>query len=76
MSRSAAILALVGDKLSLVLPTIAILLAALITRALFAKDPLSHIPQVGRELGSNEKRRQAFLANARALYRDGYLKVS
>ncbi|KAK0639491.1 cytochrome P450 [Cercophora newfieldiana] len=74
MSRSTALVDLFSNKLSVVLPTIAVLLGALFVRALFAADPLSHIPEVGRELGSNEKRRQAFLANAKALYRDGYQK--
>jgi len=78
-SRSGAVLNhFSDDKVSLVLPTvIVLLLAGLIARTLFgAADPLSHIPLVGQELGSNEKRRQAFLANAKGIYQDGYRKVS
>jgi len=74
MSRGAEILNLFSDKLSLVLPTLAVLLVALAARVFFVADPLSRIPHVGRELGSNEKRRQAFLGNAKAMYRDGYQK--
>ncbi|KAK4445433.1 putative cytochrome P450 E-class, group IV [Podospora aff. communis PSN243] len=74
MSRITAIQSLFEDKMSLVLPTIAILVAALILRPYFTANPLSHIAQVGEELGSNEKRRQAFLAGAKALYREGYHK--
>jgi len=79
-SRSGAILNLLSDdKVSSVLPTVVVvLLVGLIARTtLFATaGPLSHIPLVGQELGSNEKRRQAFLANAKGIYQDGYRKVS
>lgn len=76
MSGIAALVNLLSDKVSVVLPTAAVLLAVLIGRVLFAADPLPHIPELGREMGNNEKRRQAFLANAKALYRDGYQQVS
>lgn len=33
------------------------------------------IPMVGSELGSHEKRRQAYLAGARKVYNEGYKKV-
>lgn len=33
------------------------------------------IPTIGEELGSTEKRRQAYLAGARKLYSAGYQKV-
>jgi hypothetical protein len=75
MSGSTALFGLLNDKLSLVLPIVVVLLVALLSRRAFSSDPLSHIPEVGRELGSDKKRRQAFLSNARGLYQDGYEKV-
>ncbi|KAK0610797.1 cytochrome P450 [Immersiella caudata] len=65
---------ILGEKLYLVLPTIVALLALIIVPRVFAKDPLKHIPDVGQELGSDEKRRQAFLMDSRHLYQEGYQK--
>lgn len=36
---------------------------------------LSALPMLGSELGTADKRRQAYLTNARQLYMDGYKKV-
>lgn len=36
---------------------------------------LAAIPVIGSEIGSEEKRRQAYLMGARKLYNDGYKKV-
>ena len=66
---------LISDKLPLILPTVAGLLAVVILQTLLARDPLASIPEIGKELGSDEKRRQAFLAKGKDLYRDGYQKV-
>ena len=67
---------LLGDKLPLVLPTLAVLLLAyLLPKLLLQRDPLAHIPDVGKELGDDEKRRQAYLFSATNLYREGYQKV-
>ncbi|KAK1753823.1 putative cytochrome P450 E-class, group IV [Echria macrotheca] len=68
------VLHLVQDKLPLVLSTAAVFVAVILFQTFLAKNPLDAIPEVGTELGSNEKRRQAFLFNSRALYTEGYQK--
>jgi hypothetical protein len=67
---------LIRDKLPLVVSTVAAILLAIGLQALLARNPLSDIPQIGQELGSDEKRRQAYLQGAKNLYNDGYRKVS
>lgn len=67
---------LLGDRLPLVVPTLAVLLLAYLLPRLFKNDPLAHIPDIGKELGDDEKRRQAYLYGANNLYREGYRKVS
>ena len=65
----------IGAKLPLILPTLAALLAVLLLQNVLTHKPLANIPVAGRALGSDEKRRQAYLSNAAGLYLEGYQKV-
>jgi hypothetical protein len=42
------------------------------TLRLFGSNPVGKIPLVGAEIGNKEKRRQAYISNARELYAKGY----
>lgn len=42
---------------------------------LLYKNPLSDIPFVGEELGSDEKRRAAYISNGHEMYIDGLQRV-
>lgn len=76
MAEVSGLSQLLNEKLYLLLPTIVTLLAVIIVPKLLSRDPLRHIPAIGLELGSDDKRRQAYLLNSRALYQQGYQKVS
>lgn len=52
-----------------------VIVASLWVPSLIAQFRTWQIPVVGEELGSAEKRRQAYLSGARALYNEGYRKV-
>lgn len=70
-----AILGALGDRLPLVLPTLAAVLAVLVLQYVSAQKPLAKVPLAGEGLGGDEKRRQAYLFNAPGIYLEGYKKV-
>ncbi|KAK3985449.1 putative cytochrome P450 E-class, group IV [Cladorrhinum sp. PSN332] len=74
MALTDAITRVLDTKLPLLLPTVAVLVAVFLAQALLKGNPLSTIPVVGEELGSDEKRRQEFLQKANQVYLDGYRK--
>ncbi|KAL2135133.1 hypothetical protein VTI74DRAFT_9726 [Chaetomium olivicolor] len=60
-------------KLPLVLPTIAVTLVVIL-RSVLKRSSLAKIPVVGESLGTDEKKRQAFLYRAADIYQEGYRK--
>ncbi|KAL2161084.1 hypothetical protein VTH06DRAFT_8797 [Thermothelomyces fergusii] len=72
--QAEAIIDAVGGRLSLILPTLAALVAVWLLQHALSRGPLANIPLVGQELGGDEKRRQAYLARAGDLYLEGYRK--
>ncbi len=75
MAIAQTITELLGAKLPLILPSVAVILAVLLFQNVLGGKPLASIPVVGHELGGDEKRRQAYLLNASGMYLDGYKKV-
>ncbi|KAK4464954.1 putative cytochrome P450 E-class, group IV [Cladorrhinum samala] len=75
MALTEAISQVFGTKLPLVLSTVAVLGAVILFQIFVNGNPLANIPVVGEELGSDEKRRQAYLFKAKDVYIDGYKKV-
>lgn len=75
MTVTQTISELVGARLPLILPTVAVILAVVLFQNVFRANPLRSIPVAGEELGGDEKRRQEYLRNATAMYVDGYKKV-
>lgn len=75
MAETQGLVRALGNSLPVILPTVAVLAVVYLVQLFLAGSSLSHIPEIGSELGSNEKRRQAFLFNAKGLYQDGYQKV-
>ncbi len=69
------LLDIVSGRAPILAAAAAVCLIAYILPRIIAAIRLSAIPVVGRELGGEEKRRQAYLAGARKLYNDGYKKV-
>ncbi|KAL2185733.1 cytochrome P450 [Thermothelomyces heterothallicus CBS 203.75] len=69
-----AILDAIGARLSLILPTLAALVAVVLLQHVLSRGPLANIPLAGQELGGDEKRRQAYLSKAGDLYLEGYRK--
>ncbi|KAK3899167.1 hypothetical protein C8A05DRAFT_46703 [Staphylotrichum tortipilum] len=74
MATTEAILDALAARLPLVLPTVAVLVAVLLLQNVFRPAPLANVPVAGRDLGGDEKRRQAYLFKAADLYREGYTK--
>ncbi|KAK3385238.1 cytochrome P450 [Podospora didyma] len=72
MSGIQTIAKLASEKLPLVLSTVGAFLVVVILQYLLKGNPIAKIPIVGQHLGSDEKRRQAFLMRARDLYVEGY----
>ncbi|KAH8895907.1 cytochrome P450 [Thozetella sp. PMI_491] len=64
--------AFVEDKWHVLLTTLIVGLAAVAVSNLLASSPIANLPLVGDDLGNDEKRRQAYLGNGRALYSAGY----
>ncbi len=75
MATTDAILDALTARLPLVLPTVAVLVAMLLLQNVLRPQPLANIPVAGRDLGGDEKRRQAYLFKAADLYHEGYNKV-
>lgn len=65
----------VSERWVTISTAILVLVASLWVPSLIAQFRTWQIPMVGEELGSLEKRRQAYLGGARALYNQGYRKV-
>ena len=63
------------DKWPLILPYLAVVAAVILGQAYLKRDPLAHLPEIGKELGTPDQRRMAFMMGAQKLYRDGYNKV-
>lgn len=66
----------VVDKWPLIVSYLAVVAAVLVGQAYLKRDPLAHLPEIGKELGTQDERRMAFMMGAQKLYRDGYNKVS
>lgn len=65
----------VAERWVIVSTAILVLAASLWAPVLVSKFRTWQIPIIGQELGSVEKRRQAYLGGARKLYNEGYRKV-
>lgn len=63
------------DKWPVVLVAVIALVAAGVVPHVLNALQISKIPIIGSELGSLDKRRQAYISSARKLYNDGYHKV-
>ncbi|KAK0610723.1 cytochrome P450 [Bombardia bombarda] len=74
MANMQFLTALVADKLPLIIPTITAFFAVILLQYVLRRDPLSAIPVIAQELGSDEKRRQAYMSRGKQLYSDGYRK--
>ena len=66
----------VVDKWPLILSYLSVVAAVLVGQAYMKRDPLAHLPEIGKELGTRDERRVAFMMGAQKLYREGYNKVS
>jgi len=75
MTDTQGLVRALSNNLPVIVPTLAVLVAVYLAQLFLTGNSLSHVPEIGSELGSNEKRRQAFLFNAKGLYQDGYQKV-
>ena len=69
------LIASIAERWPILLTSLVILASALLIPSLGNVFRLSQIPLVGRELGSAERRRKAYLTGARRLYTKGYEKV-
>ncbi|KAL1838832.1 hypothetical protein VTJ49DRAFT_2189 [Mycothermus thermophilus] len=69
-----AVLDALQGRLPLVVPTLAAVLVVFIAQYVLNRTPLVGVPLVGQDLGSDEKRRQTYFANASGLYLEGYKK--
>ncbi|KAI1389674.1 cytochrome P450 [Hypoxylon trugodes] len=73
MATISVVMAIVANEWPILLAGLLITLS--LTQAhLLRSSPIAKVPVIGSELGSDEKRRQAYLRNARQLYLDGYQK--
>lgn len=68
-------LELVTGRLPVIVVAVLVCAAAYLLPRVANLVRLYNIPVVGKELGGEEKRRNAYLAGARKLYNDGYKKV-
>ena len=64
-----------AERFQLIFPALILCIGAIVLQGLFKSNPLSHIPFVGTEIGGQDKRRTAYLTNAKNIYKDGYQKV-
>ncbi|KAK4184221.1 putative cytochrome P450 E-class, group IV [Podospora australis] len=71
---TADIVQTLGNKLPLLLPTIAVLLAVFLGQRLLQQNPLANVPVALEDLAGDEKRRQAYITHAKDVYLDGYKK--
>jgi hypothetical protein len=63
------------ERIPLVATTILVSLLVLFVQRILVNNPLSGIPHAGEKLGSVEKRRQAYLAGSKSIYKEGYAKA-
>ncbi|OIW23840.1 cytochrome P450 [Coniochaeta ligniaria NRRL 30616] len=71
---AAQILEVVVERVPLIATTAIVSLLAFIIQRLFSKASLSHFPLAGAMIGDAEKRRKAYLAGAKSIYKEGYQK--
>ncbi|KAF3768858.1 cytochrome P450 [Cryphonectria parasitica EP155] len=63
-----------STKWPFILTTLLALVGTWLLQLLFKQDPLSKIPFAGSDIGDENKRRVAFMQDAKAIYADGYQK--
>lgn len=63
------------ERMPLIATTVIVSLLAWLVQRFLSRASLSHIPLAGAMLGDAEKRRKAYLAGAKNIYKEGYQKV-